>query len=316
MSAVDSSVITTRDAGSVPGSRRFVCRLGRVALARTARLLVLAVLAGAAAAAWGAENSLEGRVKTLFGYWLAQSEDASHARVLRITNVIFAEPASAVLAGFYGPPSATLAEAKDITARPEGGNVVLDIVAADDTRITLTTTAGGRLRGAAKRPDGAASALHFSRASLPEVHRFVAEQPPPRARARRGSRIELVYIGADDCSLCRAWEAAYLGRGKLAGSAEWKHLHFTTVKLATLSTAFRVEHAPRRLQPVFSEMLDSGVRIHGVPSFVLLVDGGLRVHALGPAAFDTLVHPALRAAVREKLTGPGVTGSSPQSPAR
>jgi hypothetical protein len=158
--------------------------------------------------------------------------------------------------------------------------------------------------------------MRFSRVSLPEIHRFVAENPLPQARARRGSKIELVYIGADDCSLCRAWEAAYLGQGKLEGSAEWKRLHFTTVKLATLSTAFRVEHAPQQLQPVFSEMLDNGIRVQGVPSFVLLIDGKLRTHALGPAAFDTLVHAALRAAVREKLSARAAAGSSPQPRAR
>ena len=289
---------------------------GQAVLVQSARVLLLVVMAAGTAAAQ-AEKTFEERVNTLVGYWLAQSKDATQARVLRVTNVIFADAKSAVLAGYFGTASSPIwPEAKDLTARLEGKRIALDIVSADNARITLTTGADGRLRGATVRPDGTAPAMRFSRVSLPEIHRFAAENPLPQARARRGSKIELVYIGADDCSLCHAWEAAYLGQGKLEGSAEWKHLHFTTVKLATLSTAFRVEHAPQRLQPVFSEMLDGGVRIHGVPSFVLLIDGKLRAHALGPAAFDTLVHAALRAAVREKLSSPAAAGSSPQPRAR
>lgn len=285
-------------------------------LVRLAQVLLVAFAAGAPAAAQE-DKAFGERVEALRGYWLAASKEATRARVLRITNVLLAEPRFAVLAGYFGTASAPIwPEARDITACPEGKRVALEIVSADGSRIALVTGAQGELLGAADRPGGAAPALRFSRVSLTEIHRFAAENPLPEARARGASKIELVYIGADDCSLCRAWEAAYLGRGKLEGSAEWKHLQFTKVRLATLSTAFRVEHAPQRLQPVFGEMLDSGVRIHGVPSFVLLVDGRLRVHALGPAAFDTLMHPALRAAVREKLASPGAAGSSPQPRAR
>ncbi len=265
----------------------------------SARWLLLVVLAGAAVAA-RAGSAFEERVNALTGYWLAPSQHATQARVLRITNVIFAEPGAVVLAGFYGPPAALLAEAKDITARPEGAAIALDIVAADGTRSTLVTTADDRIRGAAKLPSGAASTLHFARASLPEVHRFIAENPLPAVRAGRRAAIELVYIGADDCSMCRGWEAAFLGPGRLETSPEWRHLRFTKVMLASLRTAFQVENAPERLRPAFNGMLADGLRIQGVPSFVLLVNGSLRAHALGTSAFDTLVHAALRAAVREK----------------
>jgi hypothetical protein len=285
-------------------------------LVRLAQVLLIAFAAAAPAVAQE-DKAFEERVEALRGHWLAASKDATRARVLRITSVLLTESRFAVLAGYFGTASAPIwPEARDITARSEGRRIALEVESADGSRIALVSGAHGELRGATDWAGGDAPALRFWRVSLPEIHRFAAENPLPETRARRCSKIELLYIGADDCSLCRAWEAAYLGRGKLAGSAEWKHLRFTTVKLATLSTAFRVEHAPQRLRPVFGEMLDSGVRVHGVPSFVLLVDGGLRVHALGPAAFDTLVHPALRAAVREKLTGAGAAGASPRSRAR
>jgi hypothetical protein len=267
----------------------------------------------ASAALARAEEALEARANALIGYWLAPAKDATRARVLRITNVIFVEPRAAVLAGLYGAASSPVwPEAKNITARLEGGQVVLDIVSADDARIALATRAGGMLHGAIPQPGGSPAATRFSRVSLSEVHRYAAENPLPEARAGRGARIELVYVGAEDCSLCRRWESAYLGRGKLGGSPDWEHLRFTEVKLATLKNAFRIEDAPARLQPVFQEMAASGVRIHGVPSFVLLVNDALRAHALGPAAFETLVHPALRAAVREKLSASTAARSSSQ----
>jgi hypothetical protein len=67
-----------------------------------------------------------------------------------------------------------------------------------------------------------------------------------------------------------------------------------------LKAVFRVEDAPERLQPVFHAMMADGTRVQGVPTFVLLVNDTLRAHALGSAAFETLIDAALRAAVREK----------------
>jgi len=268
-------------------------------LRRSLRLLLAAALAAPAAAP--AAGDFEARLGALSGYWLAQPDTASQARVLRITNVILAEPDSVVLAGLYGPPAPVLPEARDITARLEGGRIMLDIVAADGAVVSLSHTAAGRLQGTQKHRDGTVSQLSFSAASLAQFHRFVAENPRPQARAGHGARIELVYIGADDCAMCRAWEAGHLGpRGKLESWAEWQRLRFTVVKLATLKAAFRVEDVPERLRPVFQAMIADGPRIQGVPAFVLLVNDALRAHALGPAAFATLIDPALRAAVREQ----------------
>lgn len=279
-------------------------------LVRLAQVLLVAYCA-AAAAGEREDKTFAERVEALRGYWLAPSNDPTRARVLHITNVLFAEPRVVVLAGKFGTASAPVwPEAREITARPQGRGIVLEIVPSIESPIAVVTTAQDELRGAAARAGGEAPGLRFSRVSLTEIHRFAADHPLPPLRARSGSTIELVYIGADDCSMCRAWEAGYLGQGRLESSAEWKHLRFTMVKLETLNAAFRVDHVPPRLRPVFSAMLDEGIRIHGVPSFVLLVGDNLRVHALGPAAFDSLVHAALRAAVREKLSAPAAGASS------
>lgn len=260
-------------------------------------MLAFGLAAALALPAFAAED-LEKRIEPLLGYWVAASRSAGAARVLRIIHVIFSEPHTALLAGFYGPPAPILPEARSITARLEDERVVLEVSAPDGESVRLAAVGVDGLESAAR---GAAQALRFSRVSLAEFQRFIAENPQPTARARRGSVIELVYVGADDCSLCKRWEAEYLAHGRLRRSREWRHIRFTEVKLPTLSARFRVEDVPERLRGRFREMMDGGLRIQGVPSFVLLVNGALRAHALGPVEFDGFVHVALRAAVREKL---------------
>jgi hypothetical protein len=266
-----------------------------MALLRFPVVLLLFVAASAAAGA----TALEKRVEPLLGYWFSPATDAAAARVLRITNVIFADAKSAVLAAQYGPASAVAwDEARELTAQMQAGRVALELITPEGTRKRLVTAADGALQVEAD------PRLRFARSSLAEIHRFTALHPMPTARAGKSSVIELVYIGADDCSLCRRWEAGYLGQGKLAGSPDWPHVRFTEVKLPTLSAPFRREHLPERLRPRFDALMAEGLRIHGVPSFVLLVDDQYRAQALGPAAFESFVYIALRAAVQEKLKTP------------
>jgi hypothetical protein len=267
-------------------------------LLRTLALLLCLTPVPAMAAAT-AGQALEQRVEALLGYWFSPGRDASEARVLRITNVIFADAEAVELAGQFGAASAVAwPEARELTARSKAGRIVIDLVSADGARIQLTQTPDGALQAQGK------PAPSFARSSLTDIQHFVALRPAPKARASGRSVIELVYIGADDCSMCRRWEATYLGKGKLAGSADWPHLLFTEVKLATLKDSFRREDLPERLRPRFDGLMAEGLRIHGIPSFVLLVNGEYRAQALGPAAFESFVYPALRAAVKEKLAKP------------
>lgn len=277
------------------------------------------------------EKAVAAYAASLLGYWFAVSPDPTRARVLRITDVLFVEDTTALLAGVYGPASAPFwPEASEINLRQSGRNWLLDVTAKDEPGLALASQADGSLRGALVGANGGKTKLRFLRASLPEIHAYAAQQPLPALRAGRDSRIELVYIGAHDCSMCRQWEDIHLGlhqgkpgrggrveqvdthpeeqedthlvgKGRLTGSPLWSQIDFTAVRLASLRKPFAIDDAPRRLHPVLNDMLAHGVRVRGVPSFLLLVDGHLRAHALGPAAFDSLLLPALRAAVREKF---------------
>lgn len=257
---------------------------------------LLLCLAAAAALGAPAETALERRAETLLGYWFAPAKDAASARVLRVTNVVLADRDAVVMAGLYGPAAAPAwRDARELTARMEAGGLVLEVLAADGARLELAAAGDRTLQSRGRQGP------RFARSSLAEIQRFVALHPAPEARARRDSVIELVYVGANDCGLCRAWEAGYLRQGRLSGSPAWKHLRFTEVKLPTLRAPFERDHLPERLRARFDALAGEGLRIQGVPAFVLLVDGALRAQALGADEFESFVHVALRAAVREKL---------------
>lgn len=252
------------------------------------------------------ESEVEARAQALLGYWLAASPDPTRARVLRITDVLFVEDDAALLAGVCGPASAPIwPEAAEIRLRRDADVWHVTVASKDAAPIVLARQADGSWREALAGDGGSTSKLRFVRAALPEIHQYAAQHPLPGLRAGRDSRIELVYIGAHDCSLCRQWESRHLGpNGRPVQSPLWSQIEFTPIRLATLRKPFAIDDAPARLHPVLYDLLAHGVPVRGVPSFLMLVDDQLRARTLGPEAFDSLLLPALRAAVREKLKLP------------
>ena len=274
---------------------------------------VLAALALLAAAPAAAQSRFDEDAQALAGYWFAPARGLEPARTLRITHAIFADADGAVLAGYYGNSAAVLPPAREIVTRREGGRLALEVTAWDGKRIALAAAADGTLRAASA---GGRPELRFARSTVDAIRRQVADNPPRAARAGARSEIELVYFGAIDCSMCRAWEERYLAKGELKGAPEWPQLRFTELKRTTLAEPPRLEDAPPRLRPRFEELAAQGVPLQYVPTFVLYVNGELRAHAVGSAAFESFAHAALRAAVREKLFAPAAAGSPPQPRAR
>lgn len=263
------------------------------------RAWVLAALALFVAAAAPAQSRVDEDAAALAGYWFAPARESEHARTLRITHAIYADADGAVLAGHYGNSAAVLPPAREIVTRREGQRLALEVTAQDGKRIALASAPDGTLRAAAT---GGRPELRFARSTLEAIQRHVADNPARGARAGARSEIELVYFGALDCSQCRAWEDRYLAKRGLKGTPEWPHLRFTELKRATLAEPPRLEDAPPRLRPRFEELIAQGVPLQYVPTFVLYVEGALRAHAVGSAAFESFAHAALRAAVREKLS--------------
>lgn len=275
---------------------------------------LLAALAFLAAAPAAAQSRFDADAQALSGYWFAPARGAEPARTLRITQVIFADAHGALLSGHYGNSAAVLPPAREIVARwKEGGRPELEVTAWDGTRLALAAAPDGTLRapGAGGRPE-----LRFGRSTLEAIQRHAAEHPPSGARAGARSEIELVYFGAIDCSQCRAWEERYLAQGGLKGAPEWPHLRFTELKRAALAEPPRLEEVPPRLRPRLEALAAQGVPLQYVPTFVLYVNGELRAHAVGNAAFESFAHAALRAAVREKLSARAAVGALPQSGTR
>lgn len=259
---------------------------------------VFAALALLAAAPAPAQSRGDEDAAALAGYWFAPARGPEPARTLRITHAIFADADGAVLAGHYGNSAAVLPPAREIVTRREGGRLALEVTSWDGKRIALAAAPDGTLRAASA---GGRPELRFARSAFEAIQRQVADNPPRAARAGARAEIELVYVGALDCSQCRAWEDRYLAKGELKGTPEWRHLRFTEIKRAALAEPPRLEDAPPRLRPRFEELAAQGVPLQYVPTFVLYVNGALRAHAVGNAAFESFAHAALRAAVREKL---------------
>ncbi len=274
---------------------------------------VLAALALLAAAPAAAQSRFDEDAQALAGYWFAPARGAEPARTLRITQVIFADAEGAVLAGHYGNSAAVLPPAREIVARWKDRRLDLEVTAWDGKRLALAAAADGTLRAASA---GGRPELRFARSTFEAIQRHAADHPPSGARAGARSEIELVYFGAIDCSMCRAWEERYLAKGELKGAPEWPQLRFTELKRTTLAEPPRLEDAPPRLRPRLEELAAQGVPLQYVPTFVLYVNGALRAHAVGNAAFESFAHAALRAAVREKLAASAAAGSSPQPRAR
>ena len=144
--------------------------------------------------------------------------------------------------------------------------------------------------------------VSYARSTLADIHQWVAENPLPAARARKGSEIELLYVGAADCGFCRRWEAKYLDGPKPRDSAGWKDVRFTPVDIGSFRVHFGAADVPARLKAAVAKMLEAdGTRLlRGTPWFAVLVNGEVRAHGFGTNTFETLIQPSIRAALREK----------------
>ena len=140
-----------------------------------------------------------------------------------------------------------------------------------------------------------------------DAPRCTAENPAPAVRAKRDSTIELLYVAAADCGYCRRWEANYLQGGKPNPSLDWMDVRFSMVDIGTFRARFGVEDAPSHLRPGMAKAMNAAGQssLRGTPWFALFVNGEVRCHAFGITAFETLIQPAMRGALREKSLDTG-----------
>lgn len=106
--------------------------------------------------------------------------------------------------------------------------------------------------------------------------------------------IEVFYLGAPDCPYCRQWESRT--RAGFLASPEGKAVTYVEVRGETLRQPIEARHYPPKYRWVHDQIGDS----HGVPRFLLAVDGKVRHSAFGTDGFEKVFLPALRRILAER----------------
>jgi hypothetical protein len=242
---------------------------------------------------------LQERIDRLAGYWISGVNHDAGAVVLRFVRTA----QSAKLTASFRPARAWRWEtAEGIAALRNSDTVRIELRRAEGGRISLELDPADRLRGDVTGGGGPTYSVAFVRTTLPDIHQWVAEHPRPAARGRKHSTIELLYVSAADCGHCRRWEAKYLDQQKPRQALGWDEVRFSVADIGTFRAHFGAADVPLHLRPAMVKILDSErlSSLRGTPWYALFVNGELRCHALGTNAFETLIQPAIRAALRER----------------
>jgi hypothetical protein len=113
---------------------------------------------------------------------------------------------------------------------------------------------------------------------------LVAQAKPPA----HATNLLLVYVGADDCAPCRAWQ-----RGDGAAfrtSALFTHLTYREVKSAHLHDVLADENWPADIR-TYRDRLD---RSKGVPLWLVVSNDSIVLQRFGTAAWRSKVLPGIR----------------------
>jgi hypothetical protein len=114
------------------------------------------------------------------------------------------------------------------------------------------------------------------------------------AAALAGGKVQVVYLGTNDCPFCRHWESSR--KPELLASPEGKAAIYHEVHGDTLRRPIEARHYPNELKWLGEQLGPQ----RGVPRFVLVVDGRVALNVMGTEAYQAVFLPALRRAVAEK----------------
>jgi hypothetical protein len=116
---------------------------------------------------------------------------------------------------------------------------------------------------------------------------LAAKAPPPRA-----SDLLLIYVGAEDCAPCRAWQN---GDGaEFRKSSEFARIGYREVKSPRLYDLLEDEHWPEEIRAWRSRLK----RSDGVPLWLIVSGNDVLVQRHGLAAWQASVMPTLRSHLR------------------
>lgn len=113
------------------------------------------------------------------------------------------------------------------------------------------------------------------------------------SRPSRAADITLIYVGAEDCAPCRAWQN---GDGAaFRQSADFARIAYVEVKSPHLHDVLRDENWPTEIRS-YRNLLK---RSDGVPLWLVLSNTEVIEQRFGPAAWRANILPAIRSALRQ-----------------
>lgn len=105
--------------------------------------------------------------------------------------------------------------------------------------------------------------------------------------------IMLLYVGAEDCAPCRAWQKGD-GASFLA-SAEFPRIRYREVKSAHLADVLNDDNWPDELRVYRSQLK----RSDGVPLWLVVSDQEIVERKFGAAAWREIILPKIRSLLRQ-----------------
>ncbi len=108
----------------------------------------------------------------------------------------------------------------------------------------------------------------------------------------KSSRLDVVYLGSEDCQFCQQWE--FGSRVKLLESREARAFSFHEIKNDTLAKPITAGDYPAGLQWVYKQVGTT----RGVPRFLLAIDGRVVMNSFGTGEYRRDFLPALNEIVR------------------
>jgi len=104
--------------------------------------------------------------------------------------------------------------------------------------------------------------------------------------------VMLLYVGADDCPPCRAWQVE--ARATFQASPEFAALTYREVKSPKVLDLLKDEYWPDELR-IYRDQLDRGA---GVPLWFIVSDNGIVERSAGISQWQSAVIPKLRSLLR------------------